>query len=137
MYTLHPTTKKKRDAGGIMAAVILLAGVVAFGYMLMPAPASTASPAARTAFSVDRSDACLMSQKFVRQNLKAPTTALFPSSTFDNCMTTQSGVTWRVRSFVDAQNSFGAMIRSDYNVEMRYSPSSDTWALVDIAIIAP
>lgn len=84
-----------------------------------------------------RSDACFISQKFVRERLKAPTTAKFPAWTEENCRVTRAGEIWRVRSFVDAQNSFGAMIRSDYGVEMTHNPQTDTWTLHDITILAP
>lgn len=84
-----------------------------------------------------RSDACFISQKFVRERLKAPTTAKFPAWTEENCRVTRAGELWRVRSFVDAQNSFGAMIRSDYGVEMTHNPQTDTWTLHDITILAP
>jgi hypothetical protein len=78
-----------------------------------------------------------MSQKFVKRNLKAPSTAEFPVWTESNCRATQIGNTWKVRSFVDAQNGFGAMIRSDYGVEMSYNPSTETWTLLDIMIVSP
>lgn len=87
--------------------------------------------------SPDRSDACFMSQKFVRQNLKAPSSAEFPLWSEANCKATRSGDTWKVRSYVDSQNSFGAMIRSDYGVEMRYHADRDIWTLLDIAIVSP
>lgn len=84
-----------------------------------------------------RSDACFMSQKFVKQSLKSPTSAEFPAWTEANCKVKQAAGTWIVTSYVDAQNSFGAMIRSDYVVQMTHSAGNDTWTLVDIAIIGP
>lgn len=113
----------------VLLAVIVGVPIIA-GLMGYKSPA-------RLAASVDRSDACFMAQKFVRQNLKAPTTAEFPTWTEENCKATKSGDTWKVRSFVNAQNSYGAMIRSDYGVEMRYNPGSDNWTLLDIAIVSP
>ena len=120
---------------GWVATLIIfgIAAIVVFG----SEPISSGVTATRSQPTVDRSDACFMSQRFVRQNLKAPTTATFPSWTPENCNATQSSGTWKVRSYVDSQNGFGAMIRSDYGVEMRYNPSSDTWTLVDIMIVSP
>jgi len=43
----------------------------------------------------------------IREMLKAPTTARFDSSA-------SGGGTWRVTGTVDAENSFGAMIRSHF-----------------------
>ena len=85
----------------------------------------------------DRADACAISQKFVTQNLKAPATAEFPANTVDNCQAMLSAGTWKVYSFVDAQNSYGALLRSDYRVEMRHIATTDTWTLVDLQIDAP
>jgi hypothetical protein len=88
------------------------------------------------AASPDESAACAMSQTFVRQNLKAPSTATFPAWSDDTCTVTRRNHIWVVRSYVDAQNSFGAMLRTPYTVEMTYSSSRDTWTLTDIAIAA-
>lgn len=83
----------------------------------------------------DRSDACFMSQKFVKDSLSTPSTAEFPDWIEANCRVTQSGNIWKVRSFVDAQNSYGAMIRSDYGVEMSYNTERDTWILLDVQVV--
>lgn len=91
--------------------------------------------AAPTVHVAGRSDACFMAQKFVRQNLKAPTTATFPDWTEENCSATQAGDSWTVNSFVDAQNSFGAMIRSDYTARMTYHPVRDTWTLTGLSMV--
>lgn len=83
---------------------------------------------------VNRSDACFMSQKLVRQNLKAPSTAEFLMWTEENCKVAHNGASWTVTSFVDSQNGFGAMIRSDYVARMSYNPSSEVWTLTDLRI---
>ena len=49
---------------------------------------------------------------WVKDRLKSPTSAKFSGEN-----TTQTGNTYVVRGSVDAQNSFGAMIRSDYTCE--------------------
>ncbi len=83
-----------------------------------------------------RSDACSMSQTFVSRSLKAPATAVYPAWTEANCQATHEGDVWTVVSYVDSQNGFGAMIRSDYGVEMRHHPDDDSWTLLDITIAA-
>lgn len=93
------------------------------------------NPVAST-HSADRSDACSMSQNFVKDNLKAPATAKFPMWTQENCTATHTGNNWTVTSFVDAQNGFGALIRSDYTVRMTYHPERDTWTLTGLTIDA-
>lgn len=84
--------------------------------------------------TVDRSDACFMSQKFVKDRLKAPSTAEFPMWTEDNCKVDHNGGQWIVYSYVDAQNGFGAMIRSEYVVKMTYNSSRDVWTLTDFVM---
>lgn len=68
-------------------------------------------------------DAKVMCQEFVGRVLKAPSTARYS----DEVVTVSSG-TWTVTGHVDAQNSFGAMIRSSYTCKM--TVSGDTWRLV-------
>jgi hypothetical protein len=58
------------------------------------------------------SQACGIAEKFVSNRLKAPSTAKFPWS----CNAIKNGNQWTVRGYVDAQNSFGAMLRSHYTV---------------------
>lgn len=77
-----------------------------------------------------------MSQEFVKQTLKAPRTAVFPMWTETNCRVSQRGRVWVVKSYVDSQNSFSAMLRSDYTAEMIYYPATDTWTLVDLTIVS-
>lgn len=82
------------------------------------------------------SAACSMAQHFVKKQLKAPATATFaPCQPPDTVVTRQERL-WRVRSYVDAQNGFGAMLRNDYTTTLIYYPATDTWTLVDSALLA-
>jgi hypothetical protein len=83
----------------------------------------------------DKTVAFVMSQEFVRRNLKAPSTAEFPWYTDDQvAVSTKPGCAFRVIAWVDAQNSFGAQIRSVYIVDMKYNDDAGTWMLTDISI---
>jgi len=54
-------------------------------------------------------------KKEVLTQLKAPSTATFPDyDTATYTQTTQDKNTWIIQSYVDAQNGFGAMIRSSF-----------------------
>lgn len=68
--------------------------------------------------------AYVMSQNFVRQHLIAPSTASFPSSgsvrDMGNCRYVVSG-------YVDAQNGFGAIIRTNFFIDMSYDINSRNW----------
>lgn len=65
--------------------------------------------------------------EFTRDRLKSPATADFPEYDDRGVTISHAGDTWTVRSFVDAENSFGANIRTDFVcvVEAR----GDTWYL--------
>lgn len=52
------------------------------------------------------------SQRLVKEKLKSPKSAEFPS--YSNSFVTKSGDIVTVSAYVDAQNSFGATIRTDY-----------------------
>lgn len=147
MYTLQPekkskdvaVPKKKRDVGGMMAAVILVVGVVAFTFMVAPLFGYVASNGtsvfARTAASVDDFDACYMAQKFMRDALKAPSTATFAPCRAPESVVTQTNRIWHVRSWVDAQNGFGAMLRNHFTADLIYYPATDTWTLVNLTTL--
>lgn len=140
MYTLKPApvTKSRNMIWTLFVCAIVIAtiGTVLFGVLSARSNPRVFSadgqqirgPALPTASDTD---ACSVAQGFVRDSLKAPTTATFPN----NCQAKQTAGTWIVTSYVDSENGFGAMLRSDTVVQMTYDPSGDSWALVDIAIV--
>jgi len=80
----------------------------------------------------DKIGAFVMSQEFVKERLKAPSTADFPW--YDESFVTDlGGGRFRVSAYVDAQNSFGAKIRSKYTCILK-STDGDTWTLESINI---
>lgn len=128
MQLIPIETKKTKHNLGVLAAVI----VISLAVLAIPTLLGVGTPVALGGNGVDRSDACFMSQKLVKQNLKAPSTADFPIWSEENCKVTHSNNTWTVTSFVDAQNGFGAMIRTDYVAQMTYNPSTETWTLTNL-----
>jgi hypothetical protein len=74
----------------------------------------------------------------VKSRLKAPSTANFPLLQFTVSMV--SPLTYKVRSYVDAQNAFGAQIRSNYVCTIeKVKPEEDSadprsWRLVELSI---
>ena len=81
------------------------------------------------------SQAKIMAQGMVKQLLKSPSTADFPS--FDYT-TTNVGNQYTVVSYVDSQNGFGAMIRSTWRVVMSHNGSEwnnpGSWTLNELWI---
>ena len=73
----------------------------------------------------DKMSAFLMSQDFVKARLKAPSTAEFPW--YDKSFVGDlGGGRFRVNAYVDAQNSFGAQIRSRYTCVLK-ATGDDRW----------
>lgn len=69
-------------------------------------------------------------QTFVRQRLKSPSSARFPSGT--RGVSSTSDCRYTVRSYVDAQNGFGAELRTHYVVRMERLTSQRSWRLISI-----
>ncbi|QXP61542.1 hypothetical protein [Olleya sp. HaHaR_3_96] len=76
-------------------------------------------------------EAVIASQKFVERQLKTPSTAKFPAL-FKAKVKKKNG-SFIITSYVDSQNGFGAMIRSNYTVELNQKPNGDV-SLIDIKI---
>jgi len=77
----------------------------------------------------DRSDAIREAEEAVKAQLKAPRTAKFvsgPSINHDGCK-------WTVSGEVDSQNSFGAMLRASYRVELMRS-TRDLWIPTSVRV---
>jgi hypothetical protein len=74
--------------------------------------------------------ALVMCEEFVKDNLKSPSTASFPFEEGKVAPLPDEGDGhYIVRGAVDAQNSFGAMLRTQYYCKVHYEPSTDKWVL--------
>jgi hypothetical protein len=83
----------------------------------------------------DTTMAFVMSQEFVKRSLKAPSTAEFPWITDDQvAVSAKPDCGFHVIAWVDAQNGFGAQIRSRYVVDLKYLDGSGEWQLTAINI---
>jgi hypothetical protein len=71
-------------------------------------------------------------QGATERRLRAPATAEWPSSRASN-IEHLGGGRYRVRTHVDAQNAFGAKIRSDVDCSVRFS-TEGSWLLDSVAI---
>lgn len=73
----------------------------------------------------------LMCQQFLEDRLKAPATAEYAPVGREGAVEFLGDQTYQVISYVDAQNSFGAMLRIRYLCTVQYV-GDDTWNLVDL-----
>lgn len=64
-------------------------------------------------------EAYVYCKMLVRNSLKAPATAVFPRESYTDVTVDQGGGRYSVRSYVDAENSFGALIRSRYECTVK------------------
>lgn len=83
----------------------------------------------------DATMAHIMAGNFVKERLKAPTTAKFPYTNAAGVSITPLGdCRFAVVSYVDSQNGFGAMIRSRFSATMTSTPDGKTWRAADLVI---
>jgi len=80
--------------------------------------------------SDDKIAALVMAQKLVKGNLKAPATAEF-ASIVDSQVTPIGDCSYRVVSYVDSQNSFGANIRTNFTATVKYK-GDNSWGLLSL-----
>lgn len=88
-------------------------------------------------YEADLGTACFMSQDFVEKRLKSPGSAEFQSckkEEYGGVMVRYLGnQTYYTRGYVDSQNGFGALIRSNYRTEI-LDNQDETWTLKDIDV---
>lgn len=72
-----------------------------------------------------------MAQVFVKRQLKAPASAIWPAPSESVVKFDAASATWVVVSYVDSQNSFGAMLRTNYIATLSYAGGGN-YSLVDL-----
>ncbi|MBA3704420.1 MAG: hypothetical protein H0W84_00525 [Bacteroidetes bacterium] len=81
-----------------------------------------------------KSEAYITSQNFMKRNLKAPASADFPFDEYTFQYTNDN--IFIINSYVDAQNSFGAQLRINYEAKMQWNGSDwadiNNWVLIDL-----
>lgn len=77
--------------------------------------------------------AYVMIQDGVRNQLKAPSTAKFPTF-FGRGSRREDDCIYRIVGYVDAQNSFGAMLRANFEGRIQYYPESRSWRTLRVRL---
>jgi hypothetical protein len=96
----------------------------------MPSPVT--SPENHWESTDGKIEAFVMSQTFMKRRLKAPSTAGFPwYSDSEVSVFHRGGGVFQVKSYVDAQNSFGAKLRTHYLCELKDN-GHDSWSLISL-----
>lgn len=127
--------KGTRKLGQRMLIAGLIGLVAAIGWGLAHDPSERAAESAeRNAREQCESltGANLMAREFVRDRLTAPSKAKFAHYRDSSVVTTMGRCEFRVRSYVDAQNAFGATVRTEYTAVIKYVPAADRWQIVSL-----
>jgi hypothetical protein len=107
------TTGRKMLAGLLGFIVLYIAIVSSSG--------NSSTPTAEVPKQIGIYDLCVDAEVMVKEMLKSPSTAEFPTCNTQNFSIEKLGENYYlVSSYVDSQNGFGAMIRSDWSVKYRY-----------------
>lgn len=121
--TTQNTEKSKKKYG--MKHLIL--GLAIFFFFIMifggnsgnnSSPQTQQIPTQKQDEALDDFGAYLQGQYYVKQILKSPATASFPS--LDFLVNRLDDNRFEVVSYVDSQNSFGALLRTNWNVVFQY-----------------
>jgi hypothetical protein len=109
------TTKKIKSRPPILIIIII---VVVLCFAIAYAMGSNTGSGKPDANGMDASIIC---ENFITSRLKAPTTAKFSDYADDQIYTLTDKVnSWRIIGYVDAENSFGAQIRTHYTCDIQY-----------------
>ena len=73
----------------------------------------------KDSYGHDKADVIVIAENAVRQQLKSPSTAQFCNSS--EYSVSRSENEWTVSGWVDAQNSFGATLRSKFTVTISFT----------------
>lgn len=120
-----PTAKRRRE---IPVWAIVIAVVVGVLIVVGVISNNTSSDTGKAKSSGDPYVAHAMCAEFTRDQLKAPASADFPEYDDPGVSVTHNGDTWTVSSFVDAENSFGADIRTSFTCVAR--DLGEQWRLI-------
>ena len=130
--------KKARGSGCwvVIAMIIIIPNIINFFLPDTDDGNQNTNLGTRTSASATKTDAWVMAQQFVKNNLKSPGTASFGGlfkdyQNPDDVVTYLGNGKFRVCAWVDAQNSFGGKIRTYFVCELKYL-GDDNWRLLDL-----
>lgn len=101
---------------------LILLGFFAFAMIAMIISINSDSSPRRVPVQKEKHDditVCTEAQMLIEQSLKSPSTAKFPSCRSTNIQRLPND-TFIVSAYVDSQNGFGAMLRTDWTIKYSY-----------------
>lgn len=115
------STEKKSVNWLFVSWGILIVGVIAV-FIIAGFSSGSSSQKYKDSYGHDKYDAIAIAETKVKGQLKSPSTAKFCK--ISEYTVSLSGDTWTVKGYVDAQNGFGATLRSDFIVRFTFTSSS-------------
>jgi Zn finger protein HypA/HybF involved in hydrogenase expression len=108
---IYVWTTGNKIVAGFLSILIL--------FIIISVSGNSNTPTENKKVGHDDIEVCVEAQMQLKNYLKSPSTAKFPScSNFS--IVKSDNETYTVSSYVDSQNGFGAMIRSDWTVKYHY-----------------
>lgn len=123
----QPVTKEQLKGSLIIGLIFLI-----IGYITWPNQSVLVDKPETEDISKLDVDAYVMSEEFIKKQLKAPATADFPGGS-DGRVKYLGDSVFYIDSYVDAQNSFGANLRSNYSGKIKYK-GKDQWINIDLIL---
>lgn len=127
VFTKQREIPINKAVGGVLTIILVPTILFTWGYMFF---SGSDSPSASKPHELSAIELHVQAQEFVKRSLKAPSTAEFPWEPV-SAGTDGTGL-YQVESYVDSQNSFGAMVRSKWMLNMRLV--GDKWILEKMQI---
>jgi hypothetical protein len=123
--------------------VFILIVLAATGTPHQPSPETASSPEAKataqTKEDTEEEKEChseqglafVIAEDFVKKQLKAPSTAKFAPKWESTVTGGDKGCKYEITSWVDSQNSYGAQIRTEFQIVVKYA-GNHQWQLVSL-----
>ena len=122
-------SKKKSNNRWLWLLLVVIAMIIYSKY-------ESDKPKTATTFDMDF-DAYVVAEGRVKDKLKSPSTAEFPNSKNANIQRGADNI-WIVSSYVDSQNSFGAMLRSNWVIRLQFTGDDperyENWKTLELSI---
>ena len=130
--------KEREERDQLMGFGLLIILVVGGWFWFTSGESSTTSSTQQTQThwtqETNWAGAYVMTEEWVKQRLSSPGSAEFPSSYHKRQHVERvSGQRYRIESYVDSQNQFGALVRTQFVAELE-QPEEDKWRLLSLEL---
>ncbi|MEP2447565.1 MAG: hypothetical protein ABJI69_10075 [Balneola sp.] len=117
----------KNNSGCINAFLIAIAALIIF--IIFPDFGGNESKVSEPLHN--KAIAWQLTQNFVKDKIKSPSTAEFPKYYEIEDDITQEGRSYTIHAYVDGQNSFGATLRQNFEAIVKYD-GNNNWILMKL-----